>query len=46
MSIIDLDHVKVEFVQKKKRVVAVEDVSLKIEKGDIYGVVGFSGAGK
>lgn len=46
MSIISLDHIKVEFTQKKQRVTAVDDVTLHIEKGDIYGVVGFSGAGK
>ena len=26
--------------------VAVDKVSLQVEKGDIYGVIGFSGAGK
>lgn len=47
MSIIELDHINVDFPQKKGQTVqAVHDVSLKVEKGDIYGVVGFSGAGK
>lgn len=47
MSIIELDRVGVDFPQKKGEAVhAVRDVNLKIEKGDIYGVVGFSGAGK
>ena len=27
-------------------VVAVDDVSLSIEKGDVYGIIGYSGAGK
>lgn len=46
MGIIDLKNVSVDFLQKKKLVKAVDDVSLEIDKGDIYGVVGFSGAGK
>ncbi len=47
MSIIQLDHINVDFPQKKGAVVhAVHDVTLHVEKGDIYGVVGFSGAGK
>lgn len=47
MSIIELDHVDVKFKQKKGETVnAVNDVTLHVDKGDIYGVVGFSGAGK
>ncbi len=47
MGIIELQHVNVDFPDKKREVVhAVHDVNLTIEKGDIYGVVGFSGAGK
>ncbi|WP_278952664.1 methionine ABC transporter ATP-binding protein [Lactobacillus apis] len=47
MGIIELQHVNVDFPNKKREVVhAVHDVNLTIEKGDIYGVVGFSGAGK
>ncbi|MDF7639032.1 methionine ABC transporter ATP-binding protein [Lactobacillus sp. ESL0791] len=47
MSIIDLSHVNVDFPQKKGQTVqAVHDVSLQINKGEIYGIVGFSGAGK
>jgi D-methionine transport system ATP-binding protein len=36
----------VKFTSKNKTVTAVDDVSLTIEKGDIYGIVGYSGAGK
>lgn len=39
---IELKNVSVEFEHVK----AVDDVSLKIDKKDIYGIVGFSGAGK
>lgn len=47
MSIIQLDHVNVTFKRKKASdVEAVKDVTLHVEKGDIYGIVGFSGAGK
>ena len=35
-----------KFTSKNKIVTAVDDVSLTIEKGDIYGIVGYSGAGK
>lgn len=34
------------FKIKQQEVKALADVSLKIEKGDIFGVIGFSGAGK
>ncbi|MBD5431886.1 methionine ABC transporter ATP-binding protein [Lactobacillus agrestimuris] len=47
MSVIEIEHVDVDFPQKKGKVVkAVSDVTLHVEKGDIYGIVGFSGAGK
>lgn len=34
------------FVDKKVTVDALKDINLKIEKGDIYGIIGLSGAGK
>ena len=34
------------YESKKKQVVGVDNVSLKINKGDIFGIVGYSGAGK
>lgn len=40
--IIDLDHVSVTFGDLH----AVSDVTIKVDKGDVYGVVGYSGAGK
>ncbi|WP_288614399.1 methionine ABC transporter ATP-binding protein [uncultured Lactiplantibacillus sp.] len=46
MSQIELKHIDVTFQQKKRTVHAVKDVSLTIEKGEIFGIVGLSGAGK
>ncbi len=46
MALIELTHVKKSYAQKKTAVHAVNDVSLQVEKGDIYGIVGYSGAGK
>ncbi|AUJ29382.1 methionine ABC transporter ATP-binding protein [Liquorilactobacillus hordei] len=43
---IRLEKVSVTFTQKNKKVDAVKDVTLHVEKGDIYGIVGYSGAGK
>lgn len=43
---IELRNIKVEFDHNNSLFKAVNDVSLKIEKGDIFGIVGFSGAGK
>ncbi len=44
--IIRMDHLKKEFKQKDMDIHAVSDVSLDIQKGDIYGIIGMSGAGK
>ncbi|MDR3240681.1 MAG: methionine ABC transporter ATP-binding protein [Lactobacillaceae bacterium] len=46
MGIIDLTNVNVTFRQKKQEIVAVRDETLTVEKGEIYGIVGYSGAGK
>lgn len=43
---IELKNIDVHFESKDHVVKAVKDVSLTIERGDIYGVVGYSGAGK
>ncbi len=45
-SIIRLEHVNKEFSSKGTGIVAVKDVSLAVEKGEIFGIIGFSGAGK
>jgi D-methionine transport system ATP-binding protein len=47
MRIIELEHVNVDFSGRDKGTIqAVHNVSLTVEKGSIYGIVGFSGAGK
>ncbi|MBO0453162.1 methionine ABC transporter ATP-binding protein [Candidatus Enterococcus murrayae] len=43
---IELKEVSKVYQQKKRRVEAVKEVNLTIEKGEIFGVVGYSGAGK
>lgn len=43
---IELKNIDVTFQNKENTVHAVRDVSLTVEKGDIYGIVGYSGAGK
>jgi D-methionine transport system ATP-binding protein len=43
---IELKNIQKTFNRKDVKVEALKGVSLKIEKGDIFGVIGFSGAGK
>ncbi|MGE7020889.1 methionine ABC transporter ATP-binding protein [Solibacillus cecembensis] len=43
---IEFQNVTKEFHQKNKVIRALNGVSLTIEKGDIFGVIGYSGAGK
>ena len=43
---IQIEHAVKTFDGGKQTVHALRDVSLRVEKGDIYGIVGFSGAGK
>lgn len=43
---IELKNITVTFQQKGEQIQAVKDVDVKIDKGDVYGIVGYSGAGK
>ena len=45
-TMVELRGVTKEFVDGRSRVRAVDDVSLDIERGEIFGVIGYSGAGK
>ena len=44
--IIKLENIDITFYQKRRTIEAVKDVSITINKGNIYGIVGYSGAGK
>lgn len=46
MALIKLTDVKKSFNVKRQTIHAVDGVSLTVDKGDIYGIVGYSGAGK
>lgn len=43
---IQLDHISKRYEGRGGTVDALKDVSIHVEKGDIYGIIGFSGAGK
>lgn len=43
---IELKNIDVTFKTEEQTVEAVKNVSLCVDKGDIYGIVGYSGAGK
>ena len=45
-TILQIEHLKVEFRVGKKRVHAVNDVNLKVSRGKTLGIVGESGCGK
>lgn len=45
-AVIDLTKIGVTFKDGQQTIQAVQDVDLKIEAGDIYGIIGYSGAGK
>ncbi|MGW8426068.1 methionine ABC transporter ATP-binding protein [Peribacillus simplex] len=43
---IEIRSVRKEYVSKKNRVIGVDNISLTIQTGEVYGIVGYSGAGK
>ncbi|SMY11451.1 methionine ABC transporter ATP-binding protein [Brevibacterium jeotgali] len=45
-SLIEFRDVTRTFGKGEKAVTAVDDVSLHVDRGEIYGIIGFSGAGK
>jgi peptide/nickel transport system ATP-binding protein len=46
MALLEVEHLRIEFPTRRGTLVAVDDVSFKIEEGEVLGVVGESGAGK
>ncbi len=46
MSLLQIDRLRIEFALRQGTEVAVDDVSLSLEPGEILGLVGESGAGK
>ena len=43
---IRVDHLVKEYKTKKNTIIGIRDITLTIEKGEIFGIVGYSGAGK
>lgn len=46
MAIIEVEHLSKAFKTREGKIQALEDISLSIEEGEIFGVIGLSGAGK
>ncbi|MGM9969961.1 MAG: methionine ABC transporter ATP-binding protein [Anaeroplasma sp.] len=46
MEIIKIDSLTKIYNVKRQKILALENINLKIDKGDIFGIIGLSGAGK
>jgi len=46
MRMIEINNVSKVYRAKKKEVIGVDNVNLTINDGEIFGIVGYSGAGK
>lgn len=46
MNVITLKNVSKIYAQSRKKTVAVDNINLEISSGDIFGIIGYSGAGK
>ena len=46
MKEIEIKNLSKSFIEKETRVDALKDINISVEKGDIYGIIGMSGAGK
>ena len=46
LTLLQINNLEIEFPSRKSVLRAVDNVSLSLEKGDILGIVGESGAGK
>ncbi len=45
-AMIEFRHVSKTFNRKGHPVLALQDINLSIDRGDIFGIIGYSGAGK
>ena len=43
---IDIEHISKHYVVDGRDIPAITDINLRIEQGEIFGIIGASGAGK